>query len=214
MYALINNGQIVVGPRDYSKAIFQRYLDLNNIQANVSETPSIEPMVLGDGVKLLKCFVEGRPTINEKVEQLAGPFATILEDKVELRFEKTFKPVEQIKNELKQRVNSARDVKEKVGLTYQFPDGLGVIQTRSDVDIRNVQSITTTAVILKSAGVVDPVISFRDESDVTHDLTPDQTIEMGIAVQTFISNIYKWSWDKKVEIDACTTPFELNDIII
>jgi hypothetical protein len=114
---------------------------------------------------------------------------------------------------IKEQVNNMRKTKEAAGLAYVFPDSSGTIQTE-DQDIRNVLAVTTAALVLKSQGVVDPVIQFRDKENVTHSLTPDEAIYMGMAVQSFISDTYSYAWDKKAEIDAATTLINLNKVVL
>lgn len=120
--------------------------------------------------------------------------------------------LQSLKDSKIQAIEAKRAEKEKAGTTFTFPDGDGVIQTRNDVDIRNVQAVTTTALILSNNGVTTPVIPFRDAGDVVHVLTPNQAIMMGMAVQTFISDTYAWSWAKKAEVAAATTVTEVNAI--
>lgn len=119
-----------------------------------------------------------------------------------------------LKPQYKAQVEAKRLEKEKAGVAYTFPDGQGTVQTARDVDIRNVQGVVTTAQVLASQGVTDPVIDFRDQENVTHSLTPTQAIDMGMVVQTAISQHYAWAWAKKAEIDACTTIEELIAIVI
>lgn len=120
--------------------------------------------------------------------------------------------LEGLKNSKIQAIEAKRTEKEKAGCTYTFPDATGVIQTRNDVDVRNVQAVTTTALILSNQGITDPVIPFRDQGDVIHLLTPTQAIMMGMAVQTFISATYAWSWGKKAAVMAAVVADQVNEI--
>lgn len=113
----------------------------------------------------------------------------------------------------KEAVNAARKTAESAGLPYTFTDSAGTIQT-ADEDIRNVLAVTTTALVLNSQGIVDAVIPFRDLENVTHMLTPDEAITMGMAVQAFISTTYSDAWAKKAAIDAATTILQLNGVAV
>lgn len=113
----------------------------------------------------------------------------------------------------KAQVESARSAREKVGITFLFSDGTtGSIQTRSDTDIRNIQALVTSALVLKSIGQTGSIIPFRDGSDVIHIMTPEEVISMGMEVNAFVSETYQWAWDKKSHIDSCTTIQQLNSI--
>jgi hypothetical protein len=113
----------------------------------------------------------------------------------------------------KDQVSNNRKSKELAGLLYAFSDSVGTIQT-SDEDIRNVLVVTTTALILQSNNIVDPVIQFRDLENVIHLMTPVEAIAMGMAVQAFISSTYTESWALKAAIDSATTLLNLNKVII
>ena len=97
---------------------------------------------------------------------------------------------------------------QNAGHSYTFPDGVGVIQTRDQTlyqDISNINGQVTAALILQSQNVTTPVLDFRDESNVTHYMTPAQVIDMGMAVSTFISELYLYKWNLATEIAAYTT---------
>lgn len=112
-------------------------------------------------------------------------------------------------------VDTERVRLEQAGASYTFPDEIvGTIQTRNADDIRNIQGVTTAALVLMSQGVTTPVIMFRDHEDVIHALTPEQAIAMGMFTQQFISNTYQWAWDKKAEIDATNSIEQLNAVVI
>lgn len=93
------------------------------------------------------------------------------------------------------------------GLTYKFPDGIGTIQTRDPIqypDIAIINGQATSALILAQQNVTTAFINFRDEENVTHSLTPTQTITMALAVSKFVSDTYAAKWAKQVEISNLT----------
>jgi len=102
---------------------------------------------------------------------------------------------------LREEVNAERDRRETLGLTYQFPDGQGTIQTRDLTDFRNIAGQVSAATILMMQGVTDPVLWFIDADNVKHPLTPEQMLSLGIAVQLHISRIYDAAATIKNNID-------------
>jgi len=102
-------------------------------------------------------------------------------------------------------VADLRREKEQDGFAYVFPDGPGVIQTRDEVDFRNINGLVSMALILLGNSDTTTQIGFRDMFNGTHMMTAPQLIQMGIFVNTAVSNLYSKSWVKKAEIDACTT---------
>lgn len=92
------------------------------------------------------------------------------------------------------------------GVRYEFPDGeTDVIQTRSVVDTMNVTGMVVAAQELKSQGEERAVLGFRGESNVTHQLTPQQMIDMGMAVQGATLAVYLAKWEHDAAIDALET---------
>jgi hypothetical protein len=97
-----------------------------------------------------------------------------------------------------EEVNAERDRRIALGMLVQ-PTGVAapfVMQTRDPEDFRNINGLSTAAIVLKG---LDParVISVRDAADVQHDLTLDQVIELGLQVQAGVSAIYEKSWTLK-----------------
>lgn len=88
------------------------------------------------------------------------------------------------------------------GISYDFPDGTGTVQTRNDTDLGNINAVATTAIVLQGQGVTDPVVKFRDTENVTHLMTPEQAIAFGVALSSSITAIYQNKWDTDEAIDA------------
>jgi len=82
------------------------------------------------------------------------------------------------------------------GLPYDFSDGPGTIQLRNESDVRNVMGVAASGQSLASMGSSE-TISFRDAENVTHDLSPNDAILMGLAVSAFISAHYSTAWSHK-----------------
>lgn len=110
-------------------------------------------------------------------------------------------------------VDYIRQSKEILGLSYVFSDSTGTVQTDSE-SIRNIQALTTTALILKDRGAITAVLPFRDTENIVHQMTPLEMIDLGLAVQTFISETYAWAWGKKSEINSATTILKLNGVTL
>ena len=114
--------------------------------------------------------------------------------------------IEAAQSRRKAEVDAMRVSKLAQGLYYGFPDGQGTIQLRNESDFRNVQGIASSGQALIVAGDSSTTLSFRDAENVTHELTGQQALQMGLAVSAFISAHYKASWTHKDAISALTTP--------
>lgn len=106
---------------------------------------------------------------------------------------------------VKDMIGKKRVTVEASGFSHTFSDGSGTVQTRDQIDIRNINGMVTVAMIANSQGETRAIFSFRDMENVTHSMTPTEVINLGIATNTFIGNTYIKSWSKKSEVDALTT---------
>lgn len=114
--------------------------------------------------------------------------------------------LEQMKSALREAVAAQWAQHAARGVAYAFPDGSSdVIQTRTLLDTTNVTGMVVAAQELKAQGVTDAVLGFRGESNVTHPLTPQQMIDMGMAVQGATVATYGAKWAHDAAIDALTT---------
>lgn len=99
-------------------------------------------------------------------------------------------------------VSSNRVLQERKGLPYTFPGNVeDVIQTRNDQDWSVLNTLATHALILKAEKVNKPVMEFRGESNLVHNLTPDQMIAMTKAAFEYRSKLFKVQWSQKQAID-------------
>jgi hypothetical protein len=94
------------------------------------------------------------------------------------------------------------------GYIYRFPDGLmGTIQTRDALDAANLSRIVTTALVLKSKNSKAVFTEFRDLENVFHQLTPDQAIDMHLALHEYTTSQLQLKWQREAAVWA-TTNFE------
>ena len=100
-------------------------------------------------------------------------------------------------------IDSKREELVAKGVPWIFPDGKsGTVQIRNMVDVRNILTNVVGALILYVTGKNDPVLMFRDQEDVTHTgITPQQMLEMGLAIFEKGQAIYSTSWNLKGIID-------------
>lgn len=112
-----------------------------------------------------------------------------------------YDPVAVQREALRAAVAADRIARQQLGIPYTFPDGkAGTIQTRDTQDLTNINGVATNAMLSKAAGVVDPVLPFRDEENETHMLTPDQAIALALAVASYVGRLYqaKWAHDSAI----------------
>jgi hypothetical protein len=112
-----------------------------------------------------------------------------------------------LENVLLQKINEVNIIREKkiaAGIPYQFPDGVGTIQTRDLTDVRNIQTNVTTAIILQASGETGAVMVFRDMENDLHQMTPAQMATMGVYIAQQGQVIYTRSWQLKATLETMT----------
>lgn len=94
-------------------------------------------------------------------------------------------------------VSLERDRRISRGQTVTTAAGLTLtVQTRNEGDLLNLNGLVTRAMLMLSLGQAG-TITFRDQDNVDHTLTPQQMIEVGSLVAAKIDALYKRSWALK-----------------
>lgn len=143
-----------------------------------------------------------------QTREVVSPYYSADDDAVynEIARDRTPSEIEQKKIQLKQSVNQARDRRWPGTVNCDLAgDGSLVIpvDARNDTDLRNIQAVTTTAQLV--AGTPDAVLKFRDATDVTHNLSPEEVMTLGLIVQAHVQSFYEKAWTLKDSIDSMTS---------
>lgn len=112
-----------------------------------------------------------------------------------------------------QDIDSWRVLAEQKGMPWTFGTIQDKVQVRHDRDLNNINGRVSAALVLKGRGVTDPVLPFRAQSNITHNLTPDEMIEMGLAVGEFTASQYMIAWDLKGRLSLAETVEDLEAIV-
>lgn len=105
-------------------------------------------------------------------------------------------------------IDRMRDQAFEAGLPYDINDQPDIVQTRLQDKI-NLLGLRIEAQELNAAGVTDPVMPFRAESNTGYQLTPQQMIDLTNAALAHIQAIYQQSWQLKDAIKKAKTQDEL-----
>ena len=143
-----------------------------------------------------------------QTREVVSPYYSADDDAVynEIARDRTPSEIEQKKIQLKQSVNQERDRRWRGTVDCDLAgDGSLVIpaDARNDTDLRNIQAVTTAAQVI--AGTPDAVLKFRDANDVTHNLSPEEVITLGLTVQAYVQSFYEKAWALKDNIDSMTS---------
>ena len=99
---------------------------------------------------------------------------------------------------LNQAIDTERTARIAAGMPYAFPDGTGgTVQLRHERDILNVNAVGTAAMMITSAGDTATKMEFRDQEDVTHQMTAPEMLAMAQDVMGWISAHYAAAWTHK-----------------
>lgn len=118
--------------------------------------------------------------------------------------------IDELRALLLQRVNLVRD-RAIFGGMY-FPT-IGLFDS-DEVSIRNIQGGVLNATIAVQREDSEWVNHWRLADDTMVELTSQQMIDVGLALNTHISQCYALSWQLKAALDAATTIEELSNVNI
>lgn len=84
-----------------------------------------------------------------------------------------------------------------VNLNYIFPDNKsGTIQLRNQTDLDNINALYADS-MYSITNNVEKVYSFKDEANISHNMTPQQMSELGNFVKTHYDKVFLEYWDLK-----------------
>ena len=105
---------------------------------------------------------------------------------------------QQLASSLIRSVDGERETRIAHGKPHTFPDGLaGTVQLRHERDIINVNAVGSAAMMMISAGDTETKMEFRDQEDVTHQMTAHEMLAMAQDVMGWISSQYAAAWTHK-----------------
>jgi hypothetical protein len=205
MYVLIHKNRVLVGPRDWNRAMFDDALSRLQIQKTLSVAqPDNLPIVIDEDTKICEAQVTYQP-FNEKIEYLHGPFWNFDTDIAQGTFEKLETPIELIKNTLTVKAAEVRWKKEIAGTTATVQGTVVTVDTNRDS-----RNIFVQQYLLM--GDTDTVNWKFPERWAT--LTKS---DLGIIVNAgavHIRTAFDWELERITAIAACTTAQELDAIVL
>lgn len=206
MYVLTINDKVVLGPINWNSKMFNSEIE-EATGVDPKLFPSDEnnvPLNLDNGVQIRKC-IEVRPSLNSKIEMFNGPFWTYTDTLGIATYTVNFKPLDLIKGDLKNVAAAERYKKEIAGVTATIQNQEVTIDTA-----RGVRDIFVQKFLLM--GDTDTVQWKFPEGWLN--LTKS---DLGLIVQTganYIQEQFEWEQLIVNQIDAATTPQELDAIVI
>lgn len=195
MYALIQNSEIKVGPRQYSKAFFGTFLTKQGV---ADTTPysydSQDPIVVSSEISIVPVAEPVTPSYNNLTEQLAGPFWNTTTVPVSGYYNVVDVDLDVVRSRLKSILAEARFKKESglVDVTIQGHD-VKVSAARDD------RHIWFQSSVLLPLGATQ---NFKFSSDLWLQLSKTDIESVVAAIMGFVQDAFNWEAAKIAEIDV------------
>ena len=184
MYALLDNNQIKVGPRQYAFSFFQDYLNKNYIDYTLPfDYNNNDTIVINENIKLVYVQEPTIPSYNPLIEQLAGPFYDISEEPITGYYTVEPRYLDSIKNELIALVASKRYEKEMVGFDMVIQDNTVHINTTKEERATWHQMLTV---------IGEGTIKFKFSSSLWLELNLTDIQSIVAAIVNHVQNCFIW----------------------
>ena len=206
MYVLINNNQVINGPRSWNYRSFESTLEdeLEITQKLPIQKTDNDPIIINEETKILPATLIYQG-FNSRIEYLDGPFWEFSDTLATGTF--IIKPnnIEAVKNDLIAQVAAIRYTKEISGIKVTVQNTEVTIDTA-----RGNRDIFVQKYLLM--GESDTVQWKFPECWLT--LTKSDLGMIVSSATAFIQDQFSWEESKALEINACSTLEELNSIVL
>lgn len=195
-YALLDNNQIKVGPRDWNRGFWDIYLNEVGIESDLPWVyNSEETIIINDNIKIVPVVDPTIPTYNSRTEQLAGPYWDVTKTPITGYYDIADIPLESAKNALKAIVAVNRYNQEVKGLNLTIQDVEVFVPTGRGQD---------RDIWLQSLVLLDDTdtIRYKFSSDIWLDLTKIEVKTIVDSIKAHVQAAFAWEYNKSVEIDA------------
>lgn len=205
MYALIHNNKICVGPREWSKPFFQKYLKTQGINYDVPFTAPSPSYLITDDFKILKVINITMPEYDPLFEELTGPTFTIYERSIYGEYSYQERSIEAIKNTMKEIVTANRYDLEIQGCNYTFPDNQEVHIYTNRYD----RSTYLDAMLVMPE---NSTVNFKFKGPIWRNLSKTDLAGIIAVGSAWIQNVFNWEEDTHILIDAASDIDTLKEI--
>jgi len=203
-YALIYNGTIQVGPRDWMYSAFLDFLTSKLISVDTLPVTAPNTPITTEQYKILPVYYT-RPIYNQRFQTLQGPFYQIEETYVSATYNIVDQDINILKSQLKTAVSAQRYDAETSPLSYTFKDGETVQLYTSREDRRVYLDILLSLPDSESIMVkyYDGKFKLTSKEDIS------AIVNLG---RQHITSVFAWEESKYKSIDAAQTIAELKAI--
>jgi hypothetical protein len=123
MWALVQNNQIQVGPRDWNRIVFQDWLQENmNISMVLDLAEPNYSVIIDSQTQIMPVIVDGLPEYNPYTQELAGPFMTVRDGFVEGYFTTANRNLDTVRGDMLNDLSNNRYNREVSGVEVTIQD--------------------------------------------------------------------------------------------
>lgn len=207
-YALLDNNQIKVGPRDYNRGFWDRYLEEVGVESNLPWTYNEQEVItVNDNIKIVPVAEPVTPSYSSRTEQLAGPYWDVTQVPITGYYDVADQPLDSAKNSLKAEVAVNRYNQEIKGLKLTVQDTEVFIATGRGQD----RDIWLQSYVLMND---TDTIKYKFSTDVWKTLTKTEVKTIVDVIKTHVQDAFAWEASKILEIGGAVDKSALEAIEI
>lgn len=210
MYALIHENRLILGPMNFNIRYFNSELEDLGINYRVSSnTPSQVPFHINDETHILPVREEV-PDHDPRFFKTLSFSWEIIKDESNIPIEMllthtiTEKTLDEVKNEIKQRIKPIRQNKENVMIEVDI-DG-----TKVNVSTSRESRLEYVSKLISSSGIHN----FKFANDIWLQINKTNLEYIISQIDAHVQSQYDWELSKINEIDSCTTPEQVYSVEI
>jgi hypothetical protein len=206
-YALVKNGKIVVGPREYHPAFFKDYTTKENIDAKIPSTYAADqPIEINENLRIVPVVMPDIPPHNMVTEQPAGPFWVITPEMITGTYDVVDRELEAARNIVKDRLSSIRYQKENTS----FNHNVGVKEVELD-SRRETRKMWAELYITASD---EQTRSYKFPHNVWVDINKTDIYNILVAIDSKVQQAFDWERAVSLSLDQAETKAEIEQIDI
>lgn len=206
MYALIENDQIQVGPREYHRGFFKAFLDKKEISFELPYSYNGGTIEITEDVKIVPVAFAITPEYNKFTEELSGPTYDLTQTPIVQTYGVVPRGLDAAKESLKAELASLRYKQEVAGVKVTIQGQEVTIETNRGDD----RNIWFQSIILLPEGATKR-FKFPVEG-IWLDLTKEEISTIVQSIMTHVQTAFDWESGFVSLIESASTKEELEAI--
>lgn len=204
MFALVNGQELLLGPIGFNIKMINSELEELELPNRVITSDYTQvPIHFTNDVHILPVRNEA-PEYDSRFETITQVSHTITDTEVIFYYEKTEKPLEQIKAEYKALVAPIRRDKETTHITLNLYDSNITVSTSRENRLGLISKIMSG----------EGPYNFKFNNDTWIEITKNDLKYIVSQIDLKVQEAFDWEYNKLQEIDACKTKEAVYEVVI